>query len=102
MPEAGLSAAEVGKEIAEHLEKSREHEVEGPGSEAAFNPREVAEQDPEIGVGIREIPGSREPARIALGVDTDDLNLSATLLDDNRLVSQQVRHIAQAVELRGT
>ena len=31
MPEAGLSAAEVGKEIAEHLEKSREHEVEGRG-----------------------------------------------------------------------
>jgi len=26
MPEAGLSAAEVGKEIAEHLERSREHE----------------------------------------------------------------------------
>jgi hypothetical protein len=31
MSEAGLSAAEVGKEIAEHLEKSREHEPEGRG-----------------------------------------------------------------------
>jgi hypothetical protein len=31
MPEAGLSAAEVGKEIAEHLEKSRDHEMEGRG-----------------------------------------------------------------------
>ncbi len=31
MPEGGLSAAEVGKEIAEHLEKSREHEPEGRG-----------------------------------------------------------------------
>jgi hypothetical protein len=31
MPEAGLSAAEVGKEIAEHLEKNRDHELEGRG-----------------------------------------------------------------------
>jgi hypothetical protein len=31
MSEAGLSAAEVGKEIAEHLEKSRQHDVEGRG-----------------------------------------------------------------------
>ena len=31
MSEAGLSAAEVGKEIAEHLEKNREHEPDGRG-----------------------------------------------------------------------
>ena len=61
----------------------------------------VAEQDPEPGRRVDELPGPRPPERIALGIGADDLDPVAVSLDDDRLVPQQHGQILEAVELRG-
>ncbi len=91
--------ARVGDDNLAPVQMPREHEVESSDRETAGDAREVAEQNAEIGSGVGKFPGSSRAARIALGVDTHDLDPSPTSLDDDRLVPQQPRHILNAIEL---
>ena len=63
-------------------------------------PGKVAEQDPQVGVRVRELPRPRPSSRVAVGVRADELDPGSRVLDDRRLVAEQDGHLREAVQLR--
>jgi hypothetical protein len=55
----------------------------------ADDPREVAEQDAQIGAGVDEVLRTRASVGVRPGIDTDDLNAPSSELELDALVAQE-------------
>ena len=60
-----------------------------PVGQAVDDPREVAEQDAQVGVRVGELPGPRLAAHVRARVDADELDATAAELERHRLVAEQ-------------
>ena len=90
MSQAKLPARERKRDLTV-VHMAGEHEVERVTRQTVKNRGKVAEEDTEIGVGIRETPGRRLSPAEASWIDAHQLDMAPAELERLRLVHEEAR-----------